>query len=333
MSISNKGEQELKPIIAVGEMAGFPSPITGRKITYVDWLRYKLDGYFQIYDFQSLFFQKSYFIESLLKQNPSVEEVYRLLQNSVDATKEQSSFTNLAVRNRLKERYPVSHAEESVHNLFKLRSGTVVLRSSLSNDISYKIQENVLSVLGPKGRKHAVSVIRERKDEIITEMIEDIVRTYHLIYALNPNACIIEVGIAIPKLFKLLGSNQNMKEINTCLCDFIDALKATLKQEDVAYITGTTVENNSLSSGQYKLASEIISTLTKKSPYRLEHLVSDEVKDLFQYRGLEGMMEQEENFAKTYGRLYLQTKDKMYSNLVHEHQLAASCYQKTIKKG
>ena len=45
------------------------------------------------------------------------------------------------------------------------------------------------------------------------------------------------------------------------------------------------------------------------------------------------MMAQEENLAKTYGKQYLQTKDKMYSNLVHEHQLAASCYQKTIKRG
>lgn len=326
-------ELEIQPIIAMGEMSRFPNLVTGNVTTYVDLLKQNLDGIFQIYDFQSLFFQKSYFIESLLKQNPKVEEVYRLLRNSVDATKEQSLFTNIAVRNRLKERYPISNTEKSLHDIFKTSYGTIVLRSSLSNDISYKIQENVLSVLGPKGRKHAATVIHERKDEIITEIVEDIVRTYHLIYALDPNACIIEVGITIPKIFQMLDKMKNMKVINNCLLDMIDALKYASKQENVVYIAGTTVGSNSLSSSQYNLYVEILGALTKKTPYPFEHVVPDELRDSFQYQGLEGMMAQEKNLAKTYGKQYLQTKDKMYSNLVHEHQLAASCYQKTIKRG
>ena len=91
-------------IISLGEFAGFPNPITGNIKTYADLLKENLTKYIypcqgfskdQFYDFQSLFFQKSYFITSVLKQNPTVEELNRLLIHSVETTKNQSIPNNI----------------------------------------------------------------------------------------------------------------------------------------------------------------------------------------------------------------------------------------------
>ncbi len=320
-------------VVAMGEMAGFPSPITGKITTYVDLLRNGLSRLSQpeIYDFQSLFFQKSYFMESLLIHNPTVAELYRLMRNSVDTTKKQSNLNDMLVRSRLKSRYRDEFTDEiNVHEVLKTGHGTIVIRSSLSNDISYKVQENVLSVLGKKGRTHAASVILEQKDKLISEIIEDIVKVYRLIYALNPNACILEVGIDLPFLFQLCNRNPEMREINRCLLELIEALKSTLTKEGVSYITGKSVESNSLLSGQQKLYYEIVQVLAEKLSSQTIHFASKGTKEMFQYQGLKGMMHQEEIFAKDYFSLYQQTEDLNYYNLYREHMMATSCYQKTI---
>lgn len=329
-------------IVTLGEFERFPNPLSGKMRTYMDMLKQELTvqnipelRYYpwQFYDFQSLFFQKSYFIESLLKQNPTVEEVYRLLRNSVDVTKGQSSLNNIAVRNSLKNRYATDFHEKnkSIHDIFKTEAGTIVLRSTLSNDISYKIQENVISVLGYRGRKHAVAVIQERKDEIISEIIEDITRTYHLIYALNPNAFILEIGITLPKLFQILGNGKNMKVINRCLSDLIDALQYRCKQEDVAYIKGTTVESNCLLHGQKVLYNEITHALAEKLENPIVHLEQCD----FENKGLYGMMKQEDMLQLAYAKSYISGYNNSDCNrileMTLEHKNAFDCYQKTLR--
>lgn len=332
-------------VIALGEMAGFPNPITGKKITYIDLLKqewkenlYPFNGLStnHFYDFQSLFFQKSSFIDALLRHNPTVGEVNQLLRNAVDTTKEQSFLNHLAVRNRLKACYSTEENPETIHDILKTNQGTIVLRSSLSNDISYKIQENVISVLGSKGRHHAAITIQAHKQEMIEEIIHSIIHNYHLIYALDPSACILEMGITIPKTFNILQYNQDMKIIINCLLDLLDALKYELKAEGVSYITGTTVESNSLLNGQEKLCFEILKVLAEQLPRQIDHYTYETDPKCFKNQGLIGMMREEENQIQRYEEI-LRRSEKMfpdykYQNLINEHQLAKECYQKTINQ-
>lgn len=346
--ITNYISQDKKiTVMALGEFAGFPNPVNGKITTYLDELKKNLISFesinlyqtlnsFQFYDFQSLFFQKSYFIESLLKQNPTVEEVYRLLYNSVGAAKEQSLIANFAIRDAFKNRYimnryTMQEENKSIHDIFQTQLGTVVLRSTLSNDISYKIQENVISVLGHKGRKHAVKVIQERKEQIIDEIVDDIVRGYHYIYKLNPSACILEIGIKLPKLFQMKNGNKDMYIINDFLNDIISEVKYCAMKEGVTYISNNTVENNSLSNGQEKLGYEILGAVAEALQNQKMHLEQKEELN-FENQGLLGMMQQEAILQKEYAKSFIETHSEADFNRMVEHGIACNCYQKTIVK-
>lgn len=325
--------------IAMAEMAGFPNPITGSTTTYVDLLKKGFHDHHlstkQIYDFQSLFFQKATFIQSVLEQNPTVDDLNQLLSNSIDATR-KDLFTKLTVRNAVKDRYPKEYDDTSIHSIFKANSGTIVLRSSLSNDISYKIQENVFSVLGKKGRKHAVQVILDKKETLKSEIIRDICKNYDTIYTLDPRACILEIGVTLPKIFAALDFNPDMHEINNFLRSLVADLKDELKLRDIPYITGNTVESTSLGKGQERIYYEIIQALAQQLPKEKTHIV---VPKQMEQNGLIGMMECESDQMEFYREMVKWESynknhelEKQYSNLQDEHCRALNCYQKILSE-
>ena len=316
-------------VIAMAEMAGFPNPITGNITTYMDllkkgFLNHQLSTR-QFYDFQSLFFQKASFIQNLLKHNLTVAETYRLFYHSVEATK-KDLLTNLTVRDSLKKRYPDSFNDTSIREILHTGKGTVVLRSSLSNDISYKLQENVISVLGKKGRKHAVAVLEERGHVIIDEVISDICKNYDTIYALNPYALIMEIGIEQPKIFQMLDGNVDMKIINSYLDILIKKLKEELAIRNIPYITGSSVESTTLANGQKKIYEAIVQTLAERLPKEEAHestIAEFDEERLFGILAYEGLQSQ-----TIINDIIHEGHDNW--NLYHEHKYAERAIQKTI---
>ena len=311
----------------------------------------------QIYDFQSLFFQKSSFIQNVLEQNPTVSDLNSLLRNSVDATRADSLFTKLAVRNAVKKRYSFAQNDTTIHDILKTNSGTIILRSSLSNDISYKIQENVFSVLGKTERKHAIQVILENKENLKEEIIRDIVANYEAMYTLDPKACILEIGVTLPKLFSYLDFNSDMHQINEFLRNLVADLKDELKVRDIPYITGTAVESTSLGKGQERIYYEIIQALAEQLPKEKTHIVTPKPME---QKGLIGMMEYETKNVEMYRKkafaeidkqidlweMYEESKEKQmkqesskysmlsdqYFHMSKEHLRAKNCYQKILSE-
>ena len=318
-------------MIAFGELAGFPNPITGNITTYMDLLRDGLPLHqimnADIYDFQSLFFQKANFIQNVLEHNLSLEEIYCLLRHAVDATKEDSKLTDLWVRDSVKNRYPTLESKTTISDILRTNKGTIVLRSSLSNDVSYKIQENVLSVLGKNGRKHAVAVICDNGDQIIEEVVHDICENYNTIYALDPYAQIIEIGVELPKLFQLLNGNSNMKAINRFLKELVGTLKEELNVRNIPYITGRTIESTTFTNGQKKIYQEIVQTLAERLPLECKH---DSLPRIFHAKGLQGMLNIE---SKKMDDMILKSRhseENLDWHLYNEHKRAAKAIQKTI---
>ncbi len=339
-------------IIALGELTGFINPFNGQKVNYIDKLVDLLTSISlfqksfvdptQFYDFQSLIFRDSNFIESLLINNPTSEEVYRLMSNSVDVIKEQSFLDNITINHNIKQRYiseynhymsnychyKMNYKNKKIHDIFKTSHGTIVLNSSLKSDITYKLSKHIFSILGNNKKGYAVDIIHERKDEIIKDIIEKKKKIYYLIYKLNPRSCILEIGCSFQKIEQIKKFNKDACIIYEFLVDLIEELKVEMKKADVAYITGN--NNKSTFHRQMNICDEILSVLVEKLDNPLLHLGYESFQIDFTNEGLYGMMKQEEDLKNKYMQYYLKTQTDSDLKKMNEHRNAHECYQKTI---
>ena len=280
-------------IIAFGEITAKPTPITANLVTYTDIIKLEFSKAFYpnpgfavdcVYDFQSYFFQDSNFIKALFQNNPTVEEINLLLKNAVDLT--QTRFPNDLLKGKLKERYfcKEKDSKKSIHDILKTNQGAIVLKSSLSHDISYKINKDINSVWKKKDIHQVANIIKENKNALIQEIIADIININHYIYFLNPEACILEIGLDIPKLFQSESGDSEIEIIRNWLFTLNVHLKRALCKEDIAYITG--YSSNNMKRKQMIIAQEIIKALANKLPNQMMHLVSKSIQQEFTNQGL-----------------------------------------------
>lgn len=260
-------------LMAMGEMVGFPSPLTGRlpKQNYLDCLKehfLNLGIPCNAYNFQSLFFQKSHFIQHMLEVNPTLEALKVLLACSVDVTKERNWLAKIGVRNTVKELYTLEENDRNIHlqDLFNVPN-FFFFRASMSQDLMFACQENLYSVFSKKHCEKVIALLKDSK--LITTLTDHIKRNYETILSYQPQALIFEMGATLPQSY--LFSYQ--KELEKYFEIYIEAVRRGAERYGVSYIEGSTIESY-FQKGHSALTRQIFQTIYSQTTKKTSHVTN-----------------------------------------------------------
>lgn len=312
-------------VVAMGEMSGFPNPITGAlPLNYVELLRKELEKNqipSQVYNLQNLFFQKSTFLYTMLKYGVSLEEISLLYQNSIEATR-KDFFTKLTVRSSVANHYFKSNSKETLASVLR-HEHSAFLNATAANDLMFACQENMFSILAKSCRMHAASQL---DSTMMEHLLQQICQNYELLYGMNPKMKIYEIGFTVPEFFNLLTHDEAGKTIVSFLKSYRNNILKQAQQYQVTYIDGSTLEKNTFGQGQVPMERQIMNHLwdevtpvhCKESTQKTDNPI------LFSFIAMS--KEYQDRLSR------LSQEGFPTANLDQEYQDMKNCYQKTSQQ-
>lgn len=316
---------ENKKILMVGgnESIGVPCSVLGKnkkgfmQLLYEELIKEGIN--IDVIDLFSMFINKSWNFDEVLKHNLTIEEIKNMQKSAVMVNREDF-FNRIFISKELEHLSEVKKEDNKkrITDLMKEYEDVLMIYQSGSNNLMYQMQANPLgAVLDINMRNRALSLMQDK--QTLNNVISNMDKNLNNILSINNNIELFVLSLYVPKLFSMLSKrNDNFKTMVEFIEEFNFKVKSLAYNYGVNYVDITPISNYCAKGGMdihctrkgHELLARIMFESIKESN-KIKHVIENEFD--YDNKGLNGMIE-----------------DALKRKVIYENALTNDCYKNTI---